>query len=569
VEHDPADHAPIPEARFWRTARSAIVLILLANLTSGAIAAAPPKQETEREVVKSLDTPLDMFLNDLREVLTPGIRSSHEILAGAVPHAVLYLETDDGDAGRFRDGISMVVDLARNHQLILERQLIRTPVPRAGFIISPPFQTVVFCWESHPYEDVPVLDNLWRQPFADLGDVAEVVPDGPQTSLVLDEAAARRIDEHAVIHGHRRYWIRSSGGNDEKAFGPYTWMPGLRRIPGLPAIMPLSESQGGSVGLDDLRQLFDTRLTARRRVESNLGLGTDTVWTTLPEAPRYQEPFTLWLTLEDVPVDETPFYAMHSTSSAWVALQPGAAEDIAVALPRSWQLESAAEDEALTDRLVLFGDPAAVDGGEIRKFIARHRGLSAAVLVGGKVVGTVPLDTLQTGRFLLAAQDRERNDEIRAQWEAFQMPPAKKASTTTVDDLILDSLDYFQVRLMAEPQDRELIPVTHFAAPGAAAGVVVAVENDVILTSGAVSAARLENQKDRVFLHLSLTDEGQEALSDACFTHMGKQLAIVYEDQLLCAPTIVDWEQEELSFKGLGEDWPEVARVMVQRLGQS
>ena len=121
---------------------------------------------------------------------------------------------------------------------------------------------------------------------------------------------------------------------------------------------------------------------------------------------------------------------------------------------------------------------------------------------------------------------------------------------------------------MAEPQDRKLVPVTHFAAPGAQAGVMVSVLNDVILDSRAITDARIEHRSDRTYLHLSLTPEGKDALSDACFSHLGKQLAVVYEDRLLCAPTIVDWEPEELIFKGMNADWPEVAAAMVLRLGK-
>jgi len=130
-------------------------------------------------------------------------------------------------------------------------------------------------------------------------------------------------------------------------------------------------------------------------------------------------------------------------------------------------------------------------------------------------------------------------------------------------------LDFFQVRLMAEPQDRELIPVTHFAAPGGNQGVVVAVQNEIILDSRAITGARLERDSDRLLLHLSLTDEGREALADACFTHLGKQLAIVFNDELISAPTIVEWELEELTFKGIGSHWPDVAETLVARLGSS
>jgi hypothetical protein len=47
---------------------------------------------------------------------------------------------------------------------------------------------------------------------------------------------------------------------------------------------------------------------------------------------------------------------------------------------------------------------------------------------------------------------------------------------------------------------------------------------------------------------------------------MGKQLAILYNDKLLCAPTIDDWEIEDLSFRGMNSDWPEVARDLADHL---
>jgi preprotein translocase subunit SecD len=147
--------------------------------------------------------------------------------------------------------------------------------------------------------------------------------------------------------------------------------------------------------------------------------------------------------------------------------------------------------------------------------------------------------------------------------------PEAAPEATLADGVDTDALlDFFQVRLMAEPQDRELIPVTHFAAPGAQAGVLVAVQNDVILDSRAVTGAEIEHESERIFLRLRLTDEGQNALADACFSHLGKQLAIVYEDELLCAPTIVDWEQAELRFRGMNADWPQVAEAMAERLGR-
>src|SRR5690606_30025876 len=90
-------------------------------------------------------------------------------------------------------------------------------------------------------------------------------------------------------------------------------------------------------------------------------------------------------------------------------------------------------------------------------------------------------------------------------------------------------------------------------------GVQVAVQNTVILDSHAVTGARLEHRGERLFLRLLLTPDGQERLDGTCFGNMGKQLAIIYGDRLLCAPTIDQWDEVELVFEGMDDDWPEVA----------
>ncbi|MCF6286601.1 MAG: hypothetical protein L3K26_15615, partial [Candidatus Hydrogenedentes bacterium] len=512
-------------------------------------------------------------LADRRELAPHRAIWQQASLGQAVPHAVLFLQGEK-TAADLGDALRITVDLARNYALFVEYQVVPESQLRAGVVVSPRFPTLTLNWEAHPYEDVPQALGLWLQPFADLSDVAEVLVEGDGVSLVLNDHAARRIDAHARIHGHRRFSVRMIGLEKTSAIGPYTWISGLRHIPGLPLNLAVLSPSGDEewVSIDVLRQQFASRVAARNRVEERFALGVDAVWTAPPVKPRYRESFTLWVIQGEERTDVPPFYApwlgVPDLPRRWVALRAGAAEKVSTLVPPSWRVEENATVSVEADSLVLAGDSSAADSAVFQSFLRQYVGRDVAVLMDGEVIGIVVVSNARSDRLVLASQAPEQNAAIVSRWEATRVdampaPRGGLAETSLADDPVTEDLDFFQVRLMAEPQDRELIPVTHFAAPGMARGVLVAVQNEVILNSHSISGARLETQADRLFLHLSLTDEGKDALSDACFAHLGKQLAIVYEDQLLCAPTIIDWELEELSFKGMNEDWPEVAQAMV------
>ncbi len=562
--------------RLVRTGFGITGLAVLGLLGAGLAEARPAKEHSparlmERKRISVETSPLNSFAQD-SVTLLPEIRWEN-LPAGStgVVHAIAILQ--DTDPGVVAAQLQTVLDLAGNYGLVIEHHFGSAARDRVGIVVSPPFPRMTFHWEAHPYESVPQTNGLWRSPFADTGDVMAVESHEGQTLIQFEAAATTRIDHTARRQGHRRYRIRIDGPAGPRVSPPCIWMPGLGRVawPAEPGAAPGADWSG-------LSEAFKVRRSAREKLANALGLGPEASWSVTSAVSGFRESAYLWLVPSPSEPILSPYYApgfsTDADSATWVPLAVGAWSDVVTPLPARWRVEGAAVISDSEASLALKDGGDGARGDEFTAFLRRHRGREAALLLEGQVLGVVPLSDFADGHCLLATLSHEANRAILNQWEeargAFVGPAEHTASTATPEDVPTDGeLDFFQVRLMAEPQDRELIPVTHFAAPGGNQGVVVAVQNEIILDSRAITGARLERDSDRLLLHLSLTDEGREALADACFTHLGKQLAIVFNDELISAPTIVDWELEELTFKGIGSHWPDVAETLVARLGSS
>lgn len=559
--------------------------VFLATETTQANPASPEVSAGEHTPLGSTNTVLTTYLEDLGTLVSAEVTSDADFRSGSVPHAIVYLHEGRLPEGSFDQALQAALDLARNDGLVVEYQVTPSAPRMAGVIVSPPFPTLQFCWESHPFEEVPTRDGLWSQPFADMGDVSEVRVEGDAVTLRFERQAVERIDRQAEVHGHRRYYIRATGGGAGVKLGPYIWMPGLGRIQGLPRSLDAwSESAGVSPkSLDEIHRQFDDRQAARIAVAAHLNIGQHALWTAPLERPRFRESVVLWATQDGAWREEVPAYVPWldggEDGPRWVALRAATPPEKGVAIAVPWRLEPPESTTDDRETLRFVPDPSMQNDIALQEFVRRHHGGEVAVVLAGQVAGIVPVEALRQGRLTLSSLDPGAVAAIVA-----TMPTADESATVGSDGGRLKRLtkaetplaqmataqppDFFQVRLMAEPQERKLIPVTHFAAPGSPSGVRVAVQNDIILDSSAVTGARLVREADdRLYLHLSLTEAGQDALSGVCFSNLGKQLAIVYEDQLLCAPTIVDWELEDLSFKGMNEDWPQIAEAMMARLG--
>lgn len=482
---------------------------------------------------------------------------------------VVFVEVEGAGTS---SALSRLRDLARNFGLHTEAAVSKD---RSGLLVGTAFPTLSFCWEGHPNEEGISGDGLWNVPFADLGDLEAVRGDGDRVMLTLREEASRRIDAQSAAHGHRRFQIRLHGlaGAESRS---YVWVPGMRTIPDVPGNFAFSgDGTGrGTVTVQELAARFAGRVAAREQLAGAMGIEADFIGRAPLATPRFREPLMLWALAPEHSVNRLPVYARWQTrdaSARWLSVADAEHPNNWLALRRPWQLKRA---EGASGAVQVAAGESEGPGVEAAlAFFRAHVGGRAAVLLEGQVVGVVDIRHGNDTVLPVVEGDVHVLNDAVARWQsAYGTLPAEETvadgeSPEAENARAAAESDFFQVRLMAEPQDRELIPVTHFSAPGAAAGVLVAVQNDVILDSRAVTDARVEEDADRVYMHLSLTEEGRNALADACFTNLGKQLAIVFEDELLCAPTIMDWEQEELTFKGMNHDWPEVAAAMARRLG--
>ena len=125
----------------------------------------------------------------------------------------------------------------------------------------------------------------------------------------------------------------------------------------------------------------------------------------------------------------------------------------------------------------------------------------------------------------------------------------------------------FQIRLMAEPQDRDHIEVDYVALETATGQVHLPLHRRVICTGEDVVSATLQENEYGLSVLIALTEDGGEHLRRATGGNLGKQLGLLYRGQLVAAPTIRDEISRSVIILGSGPSWPETARSMVETLG--
>lgn len=505
---------------------------------------------------------------------------THVILEGGSPHLVLFIEGNALGEEREHPAVRAMQTLADNYQLGLECQstVLRDGAPLFGFLLYQRFPTLEMAWETHPHESVASADGAWCQPFADLSDVESVHVADDRATLVLSEAAARRIDDLSDAHGHRTYRVRGTEMADATNLGTYTWVPGLRTIPSVPAVfncrLPRRNGQWKEgLTLDYLRQRFTVHAAARERIRRELSLGDEVCWTISAAPPRYAEPFFAWIVHAPEAggqVVQLPWYrSTGDTVRRWLHVQAPGSPTASAVIPYHWEFVRRGDQAELLARPAARPDASAREE-DFAAFMRQNIGEEMAIVMQGQVAGVVAISASRPELLALGSMPPAASVAMERLWNAANSgpggPPLVAASNPMTETPALEPPDTFQVRLMAEPQDRELVEVTHFAAPGYAPGTVAAVLENIIVDGRAVTGAFLETRDDKLYLRLTFTAEAQEVLGGACFGNMGKQLAILYNDRLLCAPTIDEWEIEELSFKGMDSDWPEVARDLAEHL---
>ncbi len=505
---------------------------------------------------------------------------THAILEGGSPHLVLFLEGKAFNENREHPAVGAMRTLAENYKLGLESQAttLDDGAPLFGFLLYQRFPTLEMAWETHPHESAASVDGAWRQPFADLSDVESVHVVDDRATLVLSEAAARRIDNLSELHGHRNYRVRGTEMAEAANLGTYTWVPGLRTIPGVPAIfncrLPRRDGQWKEgLSLDYLRQRFTVHAAARERIRRELSLADDVCWTISAVPPRYAEPFFAWVVHAPEAggqVVQLPWYrSTGDTVRRWLHVQAPASPTASAVIPHHWEFIRQGDNAELIARPASGPDAVAREEA-FAAFMRQNIGEEMAIVMQGQVAGVVAISAARPELLSLGSMPPAASVAMERLWNAANSGPVGAplvaASAPIADAPVVDPPDTFQVRLMAEPQDREFVEVTHFAAPGYAPGTVAAVLENIIVDGRAVTGAFLETRDDKLYLRLTFTAEAQEVLGGACFGNMGKQLAILYNDRLLCAPTIDEWEIEELTFKGMDSDWPEVARDLAEHL---
>ena len=547
-----------------------------------AAAVQVPPPEKEAEDVRPDEEYFTPILADIARALA-GVADvasmNRHILEGGSPHLVLFLEGKAGFSPPDHPALQTLRAVAGNYQLGLEHQavLLKDGAVLLGFILYKPFPTLELAWELNPFESVAAESGAWRRPFADLADMESVQIADDRATLTLTGAAARRIDALSTAHGHRTYRVRGVEIAEAANLGTYTWVPGLRSVPGVPASFTCRLPRRGDqwkegISLEYLHQRFAVHAAAREQVRTELGLPDDINWTAGASAPSYREPFYGCIVGAAGAAGTTLLPRLEpggDPSPRWLPVLSDPSPASNAAIPRHWQFARTDGGSGFVPRR---GDGAAALAQDeaLESFLRQNLGREMALVMQGRIVAVLPIGATRPEALPIVGLSRNTADRIAALWRAANPgapgEPGALEATAAAETAAL-APDSFQVRLMAEPQDRELVPVTHFPAPGAARGVLVAVQDGVILDSHVVKGARLENRADKLYLRLSLTPEGQEALDGACFTNMGKQLAIVYDGKLLCAPTIDEWDQVELAFKGLNDDWPDVARKLAAYLG--
>ena len=522
-------------------------------------------------------------LSDVAHALAPFADVSamtHAVLEGGSPHLVLFLEGHGHEDEREHPAVRAMRTLADNYQLGIEYQstVLHDGTPLFGFLLYQRFPTLEMAWETHPHESAETLNGAWRQPFADLSDVESVHVVDERATLVLSAAASRRVDTLSEVHGHRTYRVRGTEMADGSDLGTYTWVPGLRTIPGVPAVfncrLPRRNGQWKEgLTLDYLRQRFTVHAAARERIRRDLGIADDVCWTISAIPPRYVEPFFAWVVHAPEAggrVVQLPWYrASGDSERRWLHVQAPTNPTASAVIPYHWEFVRRGDDAELVARPATGADDLAREEN-FAGFLRQNMGQEMAIVMQGQVAGVVAISAARPELLALGSMPPAASMAMERLWNAANAAPGFTPRVAASDPVVeappVAAPDTFQVRLMAEPQDREFVEVTHFAAPGYAPGTVAAVLENIIVDGRAVTGAFLETRDDKLFLRLTFTPEAQEVLGGACFGNMGKQLAILYNDKLLCAPTIDDWEIEDLSFRGMDSDWPEVARDLADHL---
>ncbi|MBX3178556.1 MAG: hypothetical protein KF886_14435 [Candidatus Hydrogenedentes bacterium] len=492
---------------------------------------------------------LEHALQGLADV--PGM--TRRVLDGAPPHLLLFVEGTPGPAPDHA-ALQTLRAVAGNHGFALEHQaaVLDDGAPLFGCILFRPEPDLTLHWETHPFEQVPSEEGLWIAPIACLADVQSIEGDGNRAALILAPDAAHQIDRLSEAHGHRRYRIRING---EIAGAARTWIPGLRRIPDIP---------GTAATLAPLHERAQARARARAQLIAEMGLDAAAAWNAPETAPHYREPIFAWALgtpASEIVAPELPWRsATPGAPPRWARLQPGEA---AAPVPGHWRFDPGPPASLIAVSAAAPAEEASE--AQFHTLLRQHLDQRLALVVRGAVVAEFPVAVARPAAIPLEGLDGGGADQLAAVWRRAHDP----AEPALADAGQPDTPDLFQVRLMAEPQDRRLVPVTHYSAPGSPSGTVVAVLNDIVVDGRSVTGARVEEEGGAVYLRVLLDAPGQDALDGACFSNMGKQLAIVFDGRLLSAPTIRDWDRAELRFKGLDEDWPAIARQLAAYLGEA
>lgn len=542
---------PPAPARAGRAAMGRLVwtgMLTLAGLITPAARSGDMEMDAQTAFAPVI-ADLEHALQGLADV--PGM--TRRVLDGAPPHLLLFVEGTPGPAPDHA-ALRTLRAVADNHGLALEHQaaVLDDGAPLFGAILFRPEPDLTLHWETHPFEQVASEEGLWIAPIACLADVQTIEGDSNRAALLLAPDAARRIDRLSEAHGHRRYCVRIDG---EIAGSTRTWIPGIHRIPDIPE---------AAATLAAMHERAQARAHARAALIAEMGLDASAAWNVPETAPHYREPIFAWALATPASENAAPELPWRATTPGapprWARLQPG---DAAASVPVHWRFDPGPPAS-------LIAVPAAAPHEEaaearFQSLLRQHLDQRLALVVRGAVVAEFPVAAARPAAIPLAGLDGAGAEQLAAVWRRAHDP----AEPTLADAGQPDAPDLFQVRLMAEPQDRRLVPVTHYSAPGSPSGTVVAVLNDIVLDGRSVTGARVEEEGDAVYLRVLLDGPGQDALDGACFSNMGKQLAIVFDGRLLSAPTIRDWDRAELRFKGLDEDWPAIARQLAAYLGEA
>lgn len=127
----------------------------------------------------------------------------------------------------------------------------------------------------------------------------------------------------------------------------------------------------------------------------------------------------------------------------------------------------------------------------------------------------------------------------------------------------------FQIRLMAEPQDRDHLDVDYIALQTEGGPVHLPMLRTVICTGDDVISAKLGNDASgQPELQIWLNEEAAKRLMRATGGNLGKQLALVYRGELIAAPVIKDAVGDSLVVSGRGEAWAATVQKMAEALGK-